>query len=153
MTTSSDHRRYWDSCNWISLIAEDEVERADICERILKDAAGGNGTIITSAFTLAEVIKKKGEPVLSESDELIIIRFFEQRYLVVHDVTRAVAGQARGLSRRYGLKPPDAVHLATALLANADFFETWNINDFGHIASGDLTIEIREPQWVGNLRF
>ena len=90
---------------------------------------------------------------MSESDELTIIRFFEQPYLIIHDVTRAVAEQARGLSRRYGLKPPDAVHLATALLANADFFETWNINDFGHIPSGDLTIVIREPQWVGNLSF
>ena len=44
------------------------------------------------AFTLAEVIKKKGEPVLSESDERTIIRFFEQPYLAIHDVTRAIAG-------------------------------------------------------------
>ena len=59
MTTSNNHRRYWDSCNWISLIAEDEVERANICERILEDAADGTGVVITSALTLAEVVKKK----------------------------------------------------------------------------------------------
>ena len=86
MTTSNSHRRYWDSCNWISLIAEDEVERANTCQRILEDAADGSGTVITSAFTLAEVIKKKGEPVLSESDERAIVRFFEQSYVVIHDV-------------------------------------------------------------------
>ena len=108
--------------------------------------------VITSALTLAEVIKKRGEPVLSESDERTIIRFFEQPYLAVHDVTRAVAERARCLARQYGLKPADAVHLATALLANADFFETWDMKDFGRIPSGDLAIEIREPQWVGNLR-
>ena len=152
MTTSSNQRRYWDSCNWISLIAEDEVERANICQRTLEDAAGGNTVIITSALTLAEVVKKKGEPVLPESDELTIIRFFEQPYLLVHDVTRVVAERARRLSRTYGLKPPDAIHLATALLANADFFETWNIDDFGRISSGELAITIREPAWVGNLR-
>ena len=152
MTTSSNQRRYWDSCNWISLIAEDEVERANICERILEDAAAGNTVVITSTLTLAEVIKQKGTPVLPESDERTIIKFFEQSYLLVHDVTRVVAERARHLSRVYGLKPPDAVHLATALLANADFFETWNINDFGHIPSGDLAIKIREPSWVGNLR-
>ena len=152
MTTSSNQRRYWDSCNWISLIAEDEVERANTCERILDDAVAGNTVIITSALTLAEVVKKKGEPVLSESDEHTIIRFFEQPYLLVHDVTRAVAERARRLSRTYGLKPADAVHLATALLADADFFETWNMNDFGHISSSDLQVQIREPQWIGTPR-
>ena len=108
--------------------------------------------VITSAFTLAEVIKKKGEPVLSESDERTIIRFFEQPYLAIHDVTRAIAERARPLSRLYGLRPADAVHLATALLANADFFETWNTKDFGGIPSDDLAITIREPQWFGNFR-
>ena len=152
MTTSRNQRRYWDSCNWISLIAEDEVERANICQAILDDAASGNTVVITSAFALAEVVKKKGEPALPESDEHTIVRFFEQPYLLVHDVTRVVGERARRLSRTYGLKPPDAVHLATALLANADFFETWNINDFGHISSGELAIKIRQPEWVGNLR-
>ena len=152
MTTRSNQRRYWDTCNWISLIAEDEVERANICQQILEDAAAGNTVVITSALTLAEVVKRKGEPVLPESDELTIIRFFEQPYLLIHDVTRVVAEQARRLSRTYGLKPPDAIHLATALLANADVFETWNINDFGRISSGELAITIREPAWVGNLR-
>ena len=118
----------------------------------MEDAGAGNTEVITSALTLAEVIKKKGEPVLPESDEHTIIRFFEQPYLLVHDVTRVVAERARRLSRAYGLKPPDAVHLATALLANADFFETWNTNDFGHISSGELAITIREPQWVGTPR-
>ena len=153
MTTSSNRRRYWDSCNWISLIAEDEVERADICQRILEDADAGNTVVITSAFTLAEVIKKKGNPILPESDENTIVRFFEQPYVLIHDVTRRVAEQARHLSRRYGLSPADAIHLATALLGNADFFETWNMNDFGRIPLGELAINIRRPEWVGNLRF
>ena len=152
MPTSSNQSRYWDSCNWISLIAEDEVERADICERILEDASTGNTRVITSTLTLAEVIRRRGSPILPESEESTIIRFFEQSYLAVYDVTRTVAERARYLSRAYGLKPPDAIHLATALIASADFFETWNINDFNHIPSDELAIRIREPEWIGNLR-
>ena len=152
MTTSSNQRRYWDSCNWISLIAEDEVERANMCQRILEDADAGNTVVITSAFTLAEVIKKKGKPLLPESDEHTIVKFFEQPYVLIHDVTRRVAEQARHLSRRYGLRPSDAIHLATALVGNADYFETWNMNDFGRIPLGELAINIRRPEWVGNLR-
>lgn len=152
MTTNSSQRRYWDSCNWISLIAEDEVERANTCQRILDDAAAGNTTIITSTLTLAEVIKGRGEPIFPEPVERTIVRFFEQPYLLVHDVTRVVAERARQLSRVYGLKPADSIHLATAPIANADVFETFNTKDFRHIPEGDLAIEIREPLWVGNLR-
>ncbi len=43
-----------------------------------------------------------------------------------------------------------AVHLATALMANADVFETWNTNDFAPLV-GEVPIEIREPTWEGNL--
>ena len=148
--TGSNIRRAWDSCNWISLIAEDEAARADICQRILTDASRGNGVILTSALTLAEVVKGRGQPQLTETQEETIVRFFDHSYILIHDVTRAVAETARGLSRRHGLKPPDAIHLATALLGNADVFETWNMNDFGHL-NGLVPIQIREPIWAGNL--
>ena len=152
VTTPSPDRRYWDSCNWISLIAEDEVQRAEICQRILEDAASGIGSIITSTLTLAEVVKMKGEPLLSEEQERTIASFFEHSYLIVHDVTRRVAEIARSYARDHGLKPPDAIHLATAVLAQADVFETWNMNDFGRL-NGLVPITIREPTWTGNLSF
>ena len=152
MTTSSNERRYWDSTNWISLVAEDEPERADTCQRILEDVSGGAGLIIISALTLAEVIGKRGWPKLDESAEETIARFFENSYVAVHDVTRAIAGGARRLSRRYDIhQPNDAIHLATALAANADVFETYNTNDFRHLGP-DFPLEVREPLWQGNLR-
>ena len=150
MTTDSILRRYWDSCDWISLIAEDEVARAEICERILDEAAIGECVIITSAFALAEVVKARGRVTLTVDEETAITGFFEHSYIKVHDVTRAVAEKARGIVRQHGLKPPDAVHLATALMANADVFETWNTNDFAPLV-GEVPIEIREPTWEGNL--
>jgi predicted nucleic acid-binding protein len=105
---------------------------------------------VTSTLTLAEVIKSKGQPQLTETDEQRIVRFFEHSYILVHDVTRSVAETARRLAREHGLKPMDAIHLGTALLSGTDVFETWNTNDFGHL-NGLVAIPIQEPTWQGNL--
>ncbi|MFQ5903505.1 MAG: type II toxin-antitoxin system VapC family toxin, partial [Candidatus Binatia bacterium] len=88
-------RRYWDSTNFISLIAEDEPSRADTCQRILEDAEQGNSRIVISALTIAEVIKPKGQPVLSEDAETTINNFFLHDYILVYDLTRAIAEEAR----------------------------------------------------------
>jgi predicted nucleic acid-binding protein len=59
MRATSGLRRYWDSCNFISLIAEDEADRAEICQHILEDAEAGRLVIITSTLTIAEVIRMR----------------------------------------------------------------------------------------------
>jgi len=133
------------------LIAEDEVARADICQHILEDAEAHKTSIITSAFTIAEVIHPKGKSMLTVKQESIIANFFLHEYVLVHDVTRAVAEDARKLSREHSLRPADAIHLATALRADAAVFESWNINCFGKL-SGKVPIDIRIPTWEGNLK-
>lgn len=45
--------------------------------------------------------------------------FFERDRLLVADVTREVLDRTSELRVRYGLKTPDAIHLATALLHQA----------------------------------
>ena len=140
-------RRYWDSTNFISLIAEDEPSRADTWQRILEDAEQGNSRIVISALTIAEVIKPKGQPVLSEGAETTISNFFLHDYILVHDLTRAIAEEARKLARQHGLKPNDAVHHATAIAAKVDVFETWNTNDFSGLQG--IPFPIREPTWQG----
>ena len=62
-------RRYWDSTNWISLLAEDEVSRAEICQNILNDMVAGELTVITSAWTLAEVIRRRRSPGVPADDD------------------------------------------------------------------------------------
>lgn len=150
MTTDRPLRRAWDSCNWISLIADDEPERAEICQRILEDAEAGNCIIVASALTLAEVIKQKGQPILSDSEEQTIANFFLHEYVLIQDLTRTIGEDARRLARRYGLKPNDAVHLATALAADADVFESWNTRDFANLP--DLAIQTRVPTFEGQVR-
>ena len=150
MTTGeTGGRRYWDSTNWISLLAEDEEYRADICQNILNDMVAGKLTLITSAWTLAEVVKRRHSPGVPADDDQVITDFFRQHdNLVIHDVTRAVSEKARSLSREHGLRPADAVHLATALSSGAEVFETWDMNDFSPLR-GRVPIEIREPTWEG----
>ena len=150
MTTGElGRRRYWDSTNWISLLAEDEVDRADICQNILNDMVAGKLTVITSSWTLAEVIRRRHSPGISSDDDQIITGFFRQHdNLVIHDVTRAIAEKARSLSREHRLRPADAVHLATALSSGADVFETWDMGDFSPLR-GLVPLEIREPTWEG----
>ena len=149
MRAASGLRRYWDSCNFISLIAEDEAERAEICQRILEDAEAGRVVIVTSTLTIAEVIRMRGSPMLTEDEEATISNFFLHRYILMYDVTRIIAENARKLAREHGIRPNDAIHLATALLSDADVFETWNTNDFGRVQG--IPIEIRTPTWQGNL--
>jgi len=143
-------RLYWDSCNFISLISEDEVERADICQRILEDAEGGAADIVTSALTIAEVIKPKGSPTFTAEKEQKIGEFFLHEYILIYDVTREIAESARKLSRQHGLGPRDAIHLATALKAEeVEVFQTWNTRDFAGL---DVPIRIEVPKWTGTLR-
>ena len=108
----------------------------------------GNLTVITSAWTLAEVIRRRRSPGISADDDRVITDFFRQHdNLVIHDVTRAVAEKARSLSREFGLRPADAVHLATALSSGAGVFEKWDRDFFA--LRGRVPIEIREPTWEG----
>ena len=105
--------------------------------------------IITSTLTIAEVIRMRGKPMLTEDEEATIGNFFLHSYILMYDVTRVVAENARKLARRYGLRPNDAVHLSTALLSDADVFETWNTRDFERIQG--VPIEVRTPTWQGIL--
>ena len=84
MTTGeSGGKRYWDSTNWISLLAEDEAYRADICQNILNDMVAGELTVITSAWTLAEVIRRRNSPNFSLADDQKITDFLIQITLLV----------------------------------------------------------------------
>ncbi|MXX38356.1 MAG: PIN domain-containing protein [Gemmatimonadetes bacterium] len=73
--------------------------------------------IITSALTLTEVIKIKGQQPLPQSKEETIKDFFEQEFIGIVNVDRRTAECARDLIWRYPhLNPKDSIHVATALL-------------------------------------
>jgi predicted nucleic acid-binding protein len=99
-------RRYWDSNVFLGWF-NGESEKVVQCEGILDAAEAGKLEIVTSAWTLTEVIKKKGEKPIPRSSEQLIRDFFEQPYIIIREVDRLVAERARDLIWSHNLKGPD----------------------------------------------
>jgi predicted nucleic acid-binding protein len=57
-------------------------------------------------------------------------------------LTREVIERATEIRARYGFKPPDAIHLAAAVVSGCDVFFT---NDHRLDRFSDITIEIVQP--------
>jgi hypothetical protein len=70
--------------------------------------------------------------------------FFKQEYIAVQNVTREVAEASRDLVWDFGIKPKDALHVASAIAANVGVFETF---DAPLIRKGKkvASIEFRQP--------
>jgi len=137
--------RYWDAVTFLAYFQE-EAGRVDSCEAVLEDAEKGKILIVTSALTLAEVLALRGKKRLLPNPAMKkkVIDFFKNEYIAVQNVTREVAELARDLVWDNGIKPKDAVHVASALAAEVTIFETY---DKGLIRkSGKIKdIIIREP--------
>ena len=114
-------RVYWDSCCWIALIQKEKIRGADdvvtedreaMCRVIIEAAKKGAVEIVTSALSLTEVCKQPdggGDPLES---------FFENDYILLINMDKSVGERGRALMNagHAGLKPPDATHIASALL-------------------------------------
>lgn len=64
---------------------------------------------------------------LRQGDQSTLARyeqFFSSDNLVVFDISSDVIDRATDLRVRYGFRSPDAIHLATAILIDADTFLT-----------------------------
>lgn len=136
--------RYWDSNAFLAYFQEEEG-RVDSCEAVLEEAEKGKILIVTSALTLAEVLAIRGKerlppnPILKKK----VIDFFKNEYIAVQNVTREVAELARDLVWDKGIKPKDAVHVASAIAAGVTVFETYDkpLEKKG----GKVGLTIREP--------
>jgi len=125
---------YWDACIWIELISRKDRERFDRCSYVIELAENGEAEIWTSAFTLAEVWKRKcaEEYVgLQEAKDRDFENYIEKEFIKKVSVDVDVGSVARRLLRKYpGLgKPQDAIHVATALLSNVDELHTFDGSD------------------------
>lgn len=108
---------YLDTSVFIALI-QNEAGRVAACREALQDASEEKTRALTSALTVAEVVKGESGAI-PESAEPIIESFFNSPWLRVASVDQRVAVKSREVSRLYGLKPPDAIHVATAILYGA----------------------------------
>ncbi|NOZ32818.1 MAG: type II toxin-antitoxin system VapC family toxin [Alphaproteobacteria bacterium] len=137
---------YWDSdCFLGHFQAEDG--KAQKCDGVLQKARRGEVLIVTSALTLAEVLWMRGGPRLPKEKAELVQKFFRRSYIRVYNVTRKISEVAQILVWDNGIKPKDAIHVATAVHLGADALETFDrilIAKSGTI--GKPLLLIREPQ-------
>ena len=125
--------RYWDSDVFLAWLNR-EPNRAPICDSILEDAKLGKCKILTSTVTFAEVYYVKPATVFQAPKIEAISNLFAYSWIVAVSLDRLTAELARELlfefGEREGLKPKDAIHLASAMRAKAlgksEVFETWD---------------------------
>jgi len=132
---SSPSRVAWDSCTWIAYIQQEKIrqssrqaaveDRGAMCRHVLETAEKGTIEIVVSALCLVEVLARNRT---SGVDDQVVRDFFDNDYILLVNLDKQVGDFARHLmlAGYAGLKPLDAVHLATACVANADEFHTFD---------------------------
>ncbi len=134
--------RYWDAAAFIAWLAK-ESGRWEKCKLVLDAAEAGQLNIVTSAFTLVEVIQLKSHTPLPKADQPKLENFFKQDYIVLRQVTRKTGQLARLAVWDYGVDPKDAIHVATALQADLGYLDTFDkelISKSGTIGNPPLVI-------------
>jgi len=142
---------YLDASVYIAAIKR-EAGRYEIAERILRDAAAGKLEIVASTFVIAEVIKgPTGAPMLTPEQERVIDGFFQHDFITWVELDMTVAYDARRLARLHGLKPADAVHLASAIRGRADQLLRWDDRMKVRLTEGQKYegVVVCEPHLVG----
>jgi predicted nucleic acid-binding protein len=125
---ASPSRVAWDSCTWIAHIQREKIlgpdgktvieDRGAMCRPVLDAAERGVIEIVVSAIALVEVLARNRT---SGIDDQRVRDFFDNDYKHLGDFARRLM-----LAGHPGLKPPDAIHLATACIANVEEFHTFD---------------------------
>ncbi len=130
---------YWDSCVFLSYVNE-YPDRIQTLEALLERSASGEIDLYTSEISSVEVAfaasEQKRRRLDPESERRIDSLWGDSNVIVSVEYHRAIGQIARELmreaiTRRWSLKPLDAIHLATAQwLSNTgivvDEFQTYD---------------------------
>ena len=139
-------RRYWDSDCFLGWL-QAEAGKVEPCRQVLDIAARGELEIITSALTIAEVLHLRGHQPISADKRQQVIEFFKRSYIIPMSITRRIAEASRDLVWDHGIDPKDALHVATALKAKADVFNTFDRPLIGKsLRVGDPKLLIEIPK-------
>ena len=79
-------RHYCDSCVFLGFL-NNEPDKIYECGTILQAAEEGVIELFTSAFTMAKVIRIKGETKLDESKEHLIDQLFKQPWIRIANLS------------------------------------------------------------------
>jgi uncharacterized protein len=116
-------RLYLDASVIIYAIESQQPFRDAVIARILQAEEATGGLTITSRLSRLECRVK---PVREAKDDLLreYEEFFTRRLVKVAEITASIVERATDLRARYGVRTPDAIHLATAIEEHSDQFLT-----------------------------
>lgn len=142
-------RIYWDTSIFLCFLNRDELERSKICEDVLQHAAMDEVLILTSTYTIVEVIRPKRRSLptsklLTPTQIEKIKGMFRWPFIQTIELDDRTALYASDLARGHGLSPADAVHAASAILCKAEVLQAWD-RDFTSISQ---QIPVEEPQLI-----
>ena len=114
-----------------TLLAHGGLWRVQIASAILEGARRGDYKIYTSFWTMTEVQRRNNKSVPFDQEELdevngLFREFMEHGWIESIELGREVAEKAQELGAKYGVKPPDCVHLASAMLSSAKVLFAWD---------------------------
>lgn len=119
------NRRYWDSSCFLGWLKE-EQDKVEDCRRVIDAAESGDIKIITSAFTLVEVLFLDRSTPIPQEDSDKVRAFFDNEYIFTVALDREIAEVAQNLVWDHGVPYRDAPHLATALQVAIGTFDTFD---------------------------
>jgi|SRR5436309_8278410 len=142
-------RLYWDTSIFLCFLNRDEQERGRICEDVLQHAAMDEVLILTSTYTIVEVIRPKKRSIPSSQpltpQQIDKIKsMFRWPFIQTIELDDRIALYASDLARDHRLTPADAVHTASAILWKADVLQAWD-RDFSSVSN---LISIEQPQFI-----
>jgi predicted nucleic acid-binding protein len=146
-------RYYWDSVNFISRL-DRTPDRIVTLEAITDGAEKGELVIVTSTISRYEVCKVNVDPALTpEEQDRQIDDYFENPYILLVMLDDTVIKTARSIIRGgFGIKPNDAIHIASALRARCSVLHTYDdkmLRANGKI--GDQPLRIEKPSYTKTL--
>ena len=112
--------------------------------------------LVTSALTITEVLWPKGHKKVAAQHAKKIEDFFRHSWIIVRELDRFIAEDARELVWNKNVKPKDAIHLATALRQDVqlDQFDTFDEDLIKLSGSlGDPPMTIGRPSLPPKLPF
>jgi predicted nucleic acid-binding protein len=140
-------RRYWDSGCFLAILNR-EPGRVDTCAAILKAAERRDLEIVTSAFTITEVLYPKNGEKLAPEKRHTVRQFFRRRGIVLVNCDREVAEAAQDYVWDFNVRPKDAIHVASAIRWNVPVIETYDggLLKLSEKVAGDPILIIRKPE-------
>lgn len=131
--TNSPRRAYLDANVFIAYLAN-EAGRASVVASLLEDAERGRIELLTSVLSVTEVAFVASEHESSDpnsGEDAIAKLWVPESPVKLTDISMRIAERARDIVNRArqselrSVKPPDAIHLASAVVHGCQHFFTY----------------------------